>query len=429
MSNRQRFSVLFSQQAVMLFFGCLFLIHVAFLSFFAREYNQNRQALRGSNIVQNIQNVLNASQLEVGKTEQDTFALRRSVVNKSQYNDIKYSLTRAPKGNKVIRNWTPGAVRRVVSGHLLDFNVSVMVAKEQWLNAKSEVKTRFFYQELFLIITEIVVFSCIFISAWSVSRFTRPLRKFKVAAERLGVDLHAAPLDLYGPKVVRETAFAMNRMQNRIQDLIRDRTQMIAAISHDLRTPITRMKLRLQLLDDQSGTAACIQDLDEMNEMIKAVMDFSRDDAEKEPMMRIELASLVETICNDAVDMGHLLTFQGHVQRVPVMGRSLDLKRAFTNVINNACRYGTRVSVDLSVVSRQARILIKDDGPGIPEDEIERVFEPFYRAEKSRNRDTGGVGLGLAVTEGIIHAHEGKIRLRNVKPSGLLVTIMLPCLN
>ena len=222
----------------------------------------------------------------------------------------------------------------------------------------------------------------------------------------------------------------MNRMQNRIQDLIRDRTQMMAAISHDLRTPITRMKLRLQLLDDQSGTAACIQDLDEMNEMIKAVMDFSRDDAEKEPMMRIELASLVETICNDAVDMGQQLTFQGHAQRVPVMGRALDLKRAFTNVINNACRYGEHVLVDLSIVSRQARILIKDDGPGIPEDEIARVFEPFYRAEKSRNRDTGGVGLGLAVTEeGIIHSHEGKIRLRNVKPSGLLVTIMLPCLN
>ena len=218
----------------------------------------------------------------------------------------------------------------------------------------------------------------------------------------------------------------MNQMQNKIQDLIRDRTQMLAAISHDLRTPITRIKLRLQLLADQKVGSLCVQDLDEMNEMIGSILDFSQSDAAKSKMSKLELVSLLATVCDDSVDMGFDVTFEPSAYRVPLMARKVSLKRALTNVIGNACRYASTVTVYLTKHAQRVVIEVCDDGPGIAKDEIQRVFEPFYRAEQSRNRNTGGVGLGLAVTRDIIRSHSGTIELINRKPKGLTVKIMLP---
>jgi signal transduction histidine kinase len=223
---------------------------------------------------------------------------------------------------------------------------------------------------------------------------------------------------------VREAAQAMNKMQRRIQDLIRDRTQMLAAISHDLRTPITRMKLRSQLIDDNNMQLNLANDLDEMEKMVNDTLAFAREDSTHEKKISVDLASLLSTITDEMQDMGTAVSFSSRLNRAPIKGRPLALKRAFTNIINNGIRSGQKVEVSLS--SRRNNgflVMIDDHGPGIAEEDIERVFEPFYRAESSRSRDTGGVGLGLAVTRDILLAHRARIILRNRKPHGLRVMI------
>jgi signal transduction histidine kinase len=412
----QRVSLFFTNQLTLALLACAFVAHVVFLSVFTHQFS----SMRHNNIEQSILNLFSSLSLTADDQE------KLKIINNTKDDNIKFSLSATPKGKQTIKNLSDKILGERLADHLSDFDLSIYIEKGQWLNAKSSIKSRLFYQEELLIVFEILVFGAIFISAWSVRRFTRPLKRFKSAAERLGVDLHSAPMDLYGPKVVRETAQAMNQMQNRIKDLIRDRTQMMAAISHDLRTPITRMKLRLQLLEKPKVSQACVQDLDEMNEMIAAVMNFARHDAHHEEKKKIDISSMVNTICDDAQDMGFNVHCDLPEKRITVLARPVDIKRAIINVINNACRYGKKVVVSLQLQNKKVIIRIVDDGPGIPHNEISRVFEPFYRADKSRSRDTGGVGLGLAVTQGIIQAHGGRVTLKNVEPHGLKVEMRLP---
>ena len=261
-------------------------------------------------------------------------------------------------------------------------------------------------------------------SAWSINRFTKPLQNFKAAAERLGIDLQTTPQAVVGPSVVREAALALNKLQQRIQELIRDRTQVLAAISHDLRTPITRMKIRTQFVADDEARLNFESDLAEMEQMINDTLTFAREDAATEQKKKIDLVSLVQTLCDDMQDMGHAVIFQTKLTRVPFSGRLLGLKRALNNLLGNAARYGKHVEVSLSTRGKSIVMHIMDDGPGIPEADLQRVFEPFYRAEQSRSRDTGGSGLGLAITRDIIKAHDGKIHLKNRKPHGLIATVI-----
>jgi signal transduction histidine kinase len=417
MKRFRKILVFFSNEYTLSFLACVFVAHLVLLFYFAQDYKHQRLAV----IENKIKMVIRSINTDLPKD-------RQSTIDSYEDPDIKIQLVNHPAGEVSFRYVNDAQLARVLRGNLSNFDFSVMIVKGQWLRITSTITQHFFYREMMLFLIEIFVFGAIFISAWSVRRFTRPLEKFKSAADRLGVDLHSAPLDLYGPKAVRETACAMNQMQARIQDLIRDRTQMLAAISHDLRTPITRMKLRIQLLDDPRVEKLCCRDLDEMNEMIRAVLDFSRQDSNKADKTKIDFTSLLTTLCDDHADMGHDVTLQlNHSGRLPVLARSMDLKRALDNIINNACRYGTRANIVCSIKSKKIKLVIEDDGPGIPEDEIQRVFEPFYRADKSRNRDTGGVGLGLAVTSDIIKAHAGEITLSNIEPHGLRVTLKIPC--
>lgn len=334
----------------------------------------------------------------------------------------------------------PEALQRFTSPSLWDisqalqkdintFSISIRLSGNQWLNLKAKIHSHLFLDQLLILGAELIVFGSIFIFVWSINRFTKPLRKFQKAAEELGIDLHTKPLDIYGPQVVRETAIALNKMQARIQDLIRDRTQILAAISHDLRTPITRMRIRTQFVPDQNLQDNLTHDLEEMEQMINETLAFARADANTESKVQIDLVSLLQTICEDMEDMGHDIRFFCRWNRIPFYGKPLALKRAFTNLINNAIRYGKHVQVSLSVRGKNCFVKVEDEGPGIPEHELEQVFSPFYRGEHSRSRDTGGVGLGLAVTKDIIQAHSGQIRLQNKKPHGLRVSVILPSIT
>jgi two-component system, OmpR family, sensor kinase len=266
---------------------------------------------------------------------------------------------------------------------------------------------------------------------WAVRQLLTPVQTLAAAAEALGRDVaNAPPLPETGPSEIVTAAQAFNTMAARIRRFVEDRTFLLTAIGHDLRTPITRLKLRAEYMEDEEQRAKMLADLDEMEAMVAATLVFGRDAATTEPVARLDLASLLRTVLDDAADgdpdHAEALTYAGPAH-MPVLARPLALKRAFANLIGNALKYGEAAAVTLQTVRHgMARIDIEDKGPGIPDEERERVFEPFRRLETSRNRETGGSGLGLSIARNIVRAHGGDISLANRAGGGLRVTVTLP---
>jgi signal transduction histidine kinase len=215
-------------------------------------------------------------------------------------------------------------------------------------------------------------------------------------------------------------------MQMRIRTFVEDRLRMLAAISHDLRGPITRLRLRIEQIEiDPGAQVKMLADLDEMAQMVDSSLAFARDEATDEASQPVDLAALLETLCDDAVDAGRKAEFEWE-GRLVYQGRPLAMKRLFANLIDNALRYGGGVTVRASVDQERLRVFIDDRGPGIPESERENVFRPFFRLEKSRNKRTGGIGLGLATARSIARAHGGDVALENRAAGGLRATVTLP---
>jgi signal transduction histidine kinase len=263
------------------------------------------------------------------------------------------------------------------------------------------------------------------LSVLGIRRLTAPLRTLARAAERLGRDVNAPPLEERGAADVRQTLRAFNEMQARIQRFIEDRTRMIAAISHDLRTPITRLRLRAEFVEDAEQQAKMLADLDAMETMIRATLGFAREEANQEPRCDLDLVALLRAICEDSP--GACLTVEpAGTGTLTINGQPVALRRGFGNLIDNAVKYGHRARVRLSNGGDGAIVEIDDDGPGLPEEELERVFKPFYRVEQSRSRDTGGTGLGLSVARTVFRAHGGDVVLSNLSGGGLRATVTLP---
>jgi signal transduction histidine kinase len=266
---------------------------------------------------------------------------------------------------------------------------------------------------------------------WAVHHLTAPIRTLAAAAEQLGRDVTNAPgLPEDGPTEIAASAIAFNTMAGRIRRFIEDRTFLLTAIGHDLRTPITRLKLRTEFLDDEEQQAKFRADLDELEAMVAATLAFGRDVAQSEGMAPIDLATLLRTLLDEAADADPeaigSLSYSG-LEHLTVRARPLALKRALANLIGNALKYGNAARVRLGVERNSlARVDIEDDGPGIPAAELERVFEPFRRIETSRNRETGGTGLGLAIARNAIRAHGGEITLANRAGGGLVASVTLP---
>ena len=263
------------------------------------------------------------------------------------------------------------------------------------------------------------------LSVWAVRRATGPLKAFAVAARSLRADANAPPLAESGPREVREAAQAFNDMRARIRRFVEDRTHMIAAISHDLRTPITRLRLRAELMEDGPARAKILADLDDMETMVSATLAFARDDAAPKPRVPVDLARMLQELIADSAARGLKAAYAGPDSCV-VSGDALALKRAFANLIENAMRYGGQARLTLAERDGRVAITVDDDGPGVPETERENVFRPFYRLEGSRSRETGGTGLGLALARSAILAHGGTIALANRPEGGLRVSVELP---
>ena len=257
-------------------------------------------------------------------------------------------------------------------------------------------------------------------------RIARPLGQFAEAAERLGKDPRAEPLtlDLRGTAEINVAAQAFNEMQERLRRYVEDRTAMVGAIAHDLRTPLTRLRFRIENAPEELR-AKMAGDLDQMEEMISAALAFVRDASRPGERTKLELSSLLESICDEMAETGS----DTHVvasERVVLNGDPVALRRLFVNLIENAVKFGGKAHVRIRNDEAFALVEIDDDGPGVPEAELDRVFEPFYRREPSRSRETGGIGLGLAVVRSVARGHGGDVELANRPEGGLTARVRLP---
>ena len=277
----------------------------------------------------------------------------------------------------------------------------------------------------YLIVILLVLISTALVALIATRRLATPLQRFAEGARRFGVDFRAPPIEPLGPQEIRQAILAFNAMQAQLQHFIRDRTQMLAAISHDLRAPLTRMRLRGEFIEDAEQQQRLFRDVDEMQAMINSALEFFRDDARLEPATQFDLAELLQTLLDDYRDQGVEIAFSGP-QRLVYFGRPLGLKRVITNLLDNAIKYGTESAVELISNAGQVRIKILDHGPGIPEASLEQVFAPFFRMEGSRNKSTGGVGLGLSAARAIVLEHGGELKLRNRSKAGLEALVVLP---
>jgi two-component system OmpR family sensor kinase len=254
---------------------------------------------------------------------------------------------------------------------------------------------------------------------------TRPLSTFVKAAERIAHVPAVEPVSETGPREVRALATAFNDMQRRITRLIDDRTHALAAVSHDLKTPITRLRFRTEEMEDAALRAAVAADLDEMERMIDQTLSYLREERAEEEVKPVDLVAILETVTDDVADSGGEARLEGSPAAV-VWGRRLALKRAFANLIGNAVKYGLRAQTRVEDAADHVRVTITDDGPGIASEDRLRALQPFVRLEPSRNSETGGFGLGLTIADSVIRGHGGHLELTNGIEGGLIVTVLLP---
>jgi signal transduction histidine kinase len=259
-------------------------------------------------------------------------------------------------------------------------------------------------------------------------RFVGPVRKLASAVREFGANPQAPPLQEAGPLELRQVIRTFNEMQAQIRKFVAYRTMMLAAISHDLRTPLTRVRLRGELIEDAEQQQRLFRDVDEMQSMVDGALAFFRDDAVAEATTTFDLANVLMTLVNDYADQQVEIPYEGPARAV-YRGRPFALKRAFNNLVENSIKYATPPEIALRQETRSFVVTVRDRGPGIPQDALGSVFLPYYRAEKSRNRNTGGVGLGLTVAQAIIQAHGGEIVLQNAAGGGLEARVLLPIVN
>jgi signal transduction histidine kinase len=304
--------------------------------------------------------------------------------------------------------------------------ISARLDDGQWLNVGMSVPSpspRWALPSLLSMGVMAVALSLIVI--FMVRRITRPMAQLAAAAESVGRGETVAPLAERGPVDVRQTTRAFNRMHDRLQRFVQDRTRMLAAISHDLRTPITSLRLRAEFVEDDEMRAKILETLDEMQRMTEATLAFAREEAAREDTRTVDLGALIESLCDDLAEMGLDVAFAG-ADKTPYPCRPVGLKRAIRNLVENAVAYGERARVALERRADEFAIVIDDDGPGISEADFERVFAPFVRLEESRSQETGGIGLGMAIARSIVRGHGGDIGLANREGGGLRVTVRLP---
>jgi signal transduction histidine kinase len=305
------------------------------------------------------------------------------------------------------------------------FDIGVKRADQHWLivTPKTALGIDPWQQRLLLVLALSVL--AVSPLAWLFSRrIAAPIAALAAGAERLGRDPRATHLEILGSAEVAAAAKAFNEMQERLRRYVDERVGMLGAIAHDLRTPLTRMRFRVEATPAPLREKL-IGDIDQMEAMVASVLGFVRDAAQTRDHRKLEVSSLVETVMDEAALTGADAAVET-VERVVVDGDPLALKRLIVNLVDNAVKFGSCARARVLAEGDMAIIEVDDDGPGMPENEIERVFEPFHRIEGSRNRQTGGIGLGLSVARAVARGHGGDVVLKNRAAGGLRARVCLP---
>ena len=319
------------------------------------------------------------------------------------------------------RRRSPDARSQIMFGH---FTVSVQQPDGSWLSARG-ARTGFESWRGRALLWLLAAMLAVAPFAWLLARrLTKPIAAFGAAAERLGRDPRAAPVPLGGPAEIADAAAAFNRMQARLNRFVEDRTTMIAAIAHDLRTPLMRLGLRLEAAPEPLRSTA-ESDIRDMQAMIQAALAFFRDENRIGERRPLDLRSLVESITDELSDRGEPVTLHDG-EPVVIEGDTAGLKALVGNLIGNALKYAGDAEVTLAQVDGHAVIAVRDHGPGIDPDDLDHLFEPFFRGERSRNRDTGGIGLGLSSVRGVARAHGGDATIANHPDGGAIARVTLP---
>jgi signal transduction histidine kinase len=306
--------------------------------------------------------------------------------------------------------------------------MSVQLADGIWLNDEAPLRWQMLpavnVANVWLYILAGSATAMIVVVVFGVGWVTRPLTALADAADRVGRGESVELLSVRGPYEIERTVTAFNVMQQRLSRFMNDRLAMLAAISHDLRTPMTAARLRAEMIDDIEVRDAIVRSLTEMQSITESTLSFTRDETSSEEPREIDLASLVEAVADDLAGTGAQISIAEH-DHLPYRCRPALLRRALTNLVSNAVKYGKRARITLRLANGNPCILIDDEGPGLPLDQLERVFDPFVRIDQSRGSETGGVGLGLSIARTIIRAHGGEVTLKNL-PNGLRAEVALP---
>ncbi|UWQ57804.1 HAMP domain-containing protein [Leisingera caerulea] len=316
--------------------------------------------------------------------------------------------------------------REMMRGHMsaIELKLSIALSGSQWLNVGTRFERPPLQWPLYSTLTFALTagFMLIVVFWFLMSRVTGPLRRLSVAADRLGRGEELATLPAVGPCEVQDLTAAFNRMQERLTRFVADRTRLLAALGHDLRSPLTAMRVRAEFVDEEETRDSLISSIEEMQSMVDAVLAFSRGLAVSEPLETCELGSFLERLQADMLDR-----FDLRPGAETVVGLQPNaMRRALRNVIDNALRYGGWARVGYGNDGKNALITVADSGPGIPAEDLERVFDPFLRLETSRSLETGGYGLGLSIARTIARTHGGDITLANRPDGGLLATLSIP---
>ncbi len=259
---------------------------------------------------------------------------------------------------------------------------------------------------------------------FAMQRFKTPLITIRDGAKQLGIKSNPRPLPLYGPRLAKEALAAINNMQTRIQQLVVERLATVAGLSHDVKTPLTRIKLMVELLKEQSPKEALFAEIDQIEYLTNQAMRYARSDYHAEGKVKLDLVSLVEMVTNELQSMTQQVSSHIEVDKHIILGQAVNLRRAFTNIINNAIQYGDHALVTIKKIDQKLVISIADHGPGIPIEEYNKVFAPFYRLNHPHSDNSKGTGLGLCIAKAAITTNNGVIELSQNKPSGLIVTVI-----
>ncbi len=305
------------------------------------------------------------------------------------------------------------------------FDVVLELSNGQWLSVTGEPPTEVFGQPWHAIIGLSFMLLVIVLLVVVVARITvRPLTRLAQAANDVAQNLKHPPLEEDGPSEVREAARAFNAMQKHIRESIEERERFLAAVSHDLKTPVTRLRLRAEMLTDARIRDDIENDVHELQQLIDDALDFLRGRSVDEPVQPIDLVALVESVADDFGHKGEVEVSTPKTLRF--IGKPIALQRALRNLVDNSIKYGQRARIGLRQDLSFVVITVDDDGNGIPVEQLEAVFEPFFRLESSRSRETGGTGLGLAIVRLVAHNHGGMVQLTNRFEGGLRARMVLP---